>query len=214
MKISILCSDINHPVYDFLGKWTQENSTHHDITLSSSKNDLCGGNLLFLVSCNELVEDNIRSTYDYTLVLHASDLPKGRGWSPHIWELLEGAEQIKLTLLEADDEIDAGRIWKKMTLDIPKHFLFEEINQVLFEAELTLMDFAIKQFGEIKAQEQDPKIAPTYYPKRKPENSSLDPNDTIANQFNIIRLSDPSRYPPFFRLHGKKYKIIIKKIDE
>lgn len=214
MKISILCSDTKHPVYEFLAKWTQENSSHHDITLFCDKNDLCGGNLLFLVSCNELVEDKIRSTYHYTLVLHASDLPKGRGWSPHIWELLEGAEQITLTLLEADHEIDAGRIWKKMVLDIPKHLLFEEINQILFEAELSLMDFAIKYFGEIKAQEQDSKIAPTYYPKRKPENSSLDPDDTIANQFDIIRLSDPIRYPPFFRLHGKKYKIIIEKLDE
>ena len=147
------------------------------------------------------------------MVLHASDLPKGRGWSPHIWELLDGAEQITLTLLEADHEIDAGRIWKKMVLDIPKHFLFEEINQILFEAELSLMDFAIKYFGVIKAQEQDSKSLQLTIPKKARE-GSLDPNDTIANQFDIIRLSDPSRYPPFFILHGKKYKITIEKLDE
>ena len=81
-----------------------------------------------------------------------------------------------------------------MVLDMPKHFLFEEINQILFEAELKSYGFfkAIKYFGVIKAQEQDSKIAPTYYPKRKPENSSLDPNDTIANQFDIIRLEPES----------------------
>jgi methionyl-tRNA formyltransferase len=55
-----------------------------------------------------------RAKYDSSLVLHASDLPAGRGWSPHIWAITNGAESVTLSLLEAEDQVDSGRIWKKM----------------------------------------------------------------------------------------------------
>ena len=66
------------------------------------------GDILFLVSCSEIVKKDIRMKFRHTLVLHASSLPKGRGWSPHIWEILNGADQIVISLLEAEDKIDSG----------------------------------------------------------------------------------------------------------
>ena len=40
------------------------------------------GDILFLISCSERIGDAYRQKYRHVLVLHASDLPKGRGWSP------------------------------------------------------------------------------------------------------------------------------------
>jgi len=59
---------------------------------------------------------------DHTLVLHASALPKGRGWSPHIWGIVQRDDYITLSLIEAEEEIDTGRIWKQKRINIPKYF--------------------------------------------------------------------------------------------
>ena len=52
------------------------------------------------------------------MVLHVSDLPRGRGWSPYIWELINGATFIKVSLIEAKEEVDAGQIWLQEKISI------------------------------------------------------------------------------------------------
>jgi methionyl-tRNA formyltransferase len=146
--------------------------------------------------------------------LHASDLPRGRGWSPHIWQIIDGAEDVTLSLLEAEDKVDSGRIWKKVRFPIPKHALWGEINERLFSAEIELIDFAVREFENIDAVDQDLNIEPTYYFRRTPDDSQIDPEQGLASQFHKIRVCDPNRFPAFFKLHGKKYKIVLEEISE
>jgi methionyl-tRNA formyltransferase len=214
MRISFLCSDENHPVNAHLQKWAVANSTKHQIELVRKKSDLSGGEILFLISCSEIVNTIDRAAYQASLVLHASDLPRGRGWSPHIWQIIEGAEQITLSMLEAEDKVDSGRVWKKLKFPVPKHALWDEINTKLFEAEIQLIDYAVRNIGLIKPEMQDHCIEPNYYPRRSPSDSKIDPKQSIASQFNKIRVCDPQRFPAFFELHGVKYKITLEKLDD
>lgn len=214
MKISILCSDENHPVNAHLHRWIEQNSNAHEISLARKKKNLPGGDILFLISCAEIISAADRGAYKASLVLHASKLPIGRGWSPHIWQIIEGAEEITLSLLEAEDSVDSGKIWGQQTFPVPKHALWDEINELLFSAEIQLMDFAIREFQTITPQPQDLAIAATYYAKRTPDSSKLNPSQSLASQFNLMRTCDPSRFPAFFELHGKKYKIQLEKIDD
>src|SRR3569833_3364486 len=126
MNITLLCSDANHPVNAYLERWMSKAAHVHSVELVRSKEQAKGGDILFLISCTEIITSQDRSLYQYSFVLHASDLPKGRGWSPHIWELSQGAESIILTLLEAEEKVDSGHIWKKIQIDIPKHALWDE----------------------------------------------------------------------------------------
>ena len=210
MNISIICSSTDHPVYQYLENWCELNSVNHTIELVTEVNDLSGGDFLFLVSCGDYITKNLRSCYNYTLVLHASKLPEGRGWSPHIWDLLQDKGEIYLTLLEAEDSIDTGDIWLQEKIPIEPHELFDEINQKLFEREIYMIDFAIKNHNNIVPISQE-YVNDNVYRKRTPEDSKLDPHKSISEQFALIRLSDPDRYPAFFNLHGKTYEIIIKK---
>ena len=213
MKISILLSSDSHPVTKFIKLWIKKNSNNHDISLYHSSDQLSGGDILFLISCNEIIGRDVRALFSKTLVLHASDLPKGRGWSPHIWDIIFDADHITITLLEAVDSLDAGDIWRKLKIPVPKHYLWYEINELLFKAELELMDFAINHFTDITPEPQVPG-GETYLPKRSPKDSEINPFDTIANQFNLIRISDPERFPSRFKLHGHQYKLILEKIEE
>lgn len=213
MKITILCSDAQHPVNTYLQSWINEHSERHQIDLVRTKSELSKGDLLYLISCSEIVTEADRQPYLKALVIHASDLPRGRGWSPHIWQLLDGAKTLTLTLLEAANKVDSGDIWKKIEISVGEDALSDEINHLVFEAELQLMDFAVQNFATIAPQPQSAAIEPTYYPKRSPFDSKIDPQKTIEDQFNLMRICDPNRFPAYFELHGHKYFIRLEKAN-
>jgi methionyl-tRNA formyltransferase len=213
MKVSILCTDPNHPVVGSLRTWVEDvSSKGHIATLVFDKSKLCGGDILYLVSCSQIIHDAERNKYRVVLVLHASDLPRGRGWSPYIWSILNGENQITVSLIEASDPIDSGAIWLKTTFDLEGHELLSEINTKLFEAELFLMTQAMEQFDRIIPIQQMGDSGP-YMKKRTPEDSQLDPHKSLADQFNLLRVVDSVRYPAFFEYHGKRYLIKVEKVE-
>lgn len=214
MRVTILCSSPEHPINVYLFDWMERNKNEHIIEIVRSKNDIHGGDILFLISCEEIIKSEDRAPYAKSLILHASDLPRGRGWSPHVWEILEGAEKITLSLLEAEDKVDSGKIWKKIEIPIPKNALFQEINHRLFSAELKLMDFALKSFHFIKPQSQSENVDATYYRRRTPEDSRLDPHKSIAEQFDLLRVCDPIRFPAFFEYRGRQYTLKLEKFED
>lgn len=212
VNISILCTDSSHPVIFYLNAWVEKMSSNsHEVTLVYDKSQLMGGDILFLVSCSQIIGESERSKYKSTLVLHASDLPKGRGWSPHIWSVLEGVKTITVSLLEASEPLDSGRIWLKTSFSLEGHELLDEINAKLFDAELFLMAEAVDRYSSIcpMAQIGDPG---NYMKKRTPADSRIDPNKSISEQFNLLRVADSVRYPAFFEFLGHKYIIKLQKV--
>ena len=213
MNITILNSSENHPINVMLKSWIDRNSCNHHIQLVRTRNDLIGGDILFLISCSEVIDRDARAKFKRSLVVHASDLPIGRGWSPHIWEILHGEKYLTVSLLQAEDKVDSGDIWKKVRVNIPETALWWEINQILFETELALLDFAIENMPGIAPYEQ-PDIKLSYWPKRRPEDSEIDICKSIDQQFNLLRVSDNERYPAFFYKNGRKFKLTIESMNE
>lgn len=215
MNVTILCSSSSHPVNKWLRLWVENNSKNHNINIVRSSQELKGGgDILFLISCSEIITQDIRTSFKKSLVIHASDLPKGRGWSPHIWEIIGGASEITLSLLEVAERLDSGDIWEKSKVQILETDLYDDINKKIFDAELLLMDFAVGNIEKIKPSKQDFSIKATYYKKRTPEDSELDIKKSIEGNFNLLRVCDPSRFPAFFYHEGMRYKLYIEKDDD
>ena len=215
MKIFLLCSPAKHPVMSYLQNWKlQMEDTGHQIVMCSRKSQLRTGDILFLISCSEKISEADRQKFRHVLVLHASDLPKGRGWSPHVWDILNGSEFITVSLIEAAENIDTGDVWKKITLPIKKHSLWNEINHILFQGELELMTWAIQNHANIVPEVQDVSETPTYWPRRTEQDSRLEIEKTIKEQFDLLRICDPDRYPAYFEMHGMKYKLRLEYYDE
>ena len=213
MLISILNTSDKHPINEHLSRWICQNSIDHSISLCRSKAELVGGDLLFLVSCSEILGMNETSKFKKSLVIHASDLPVGRGWSPYVWEILNGSSSITVSLIEVAEKVDTGDIWAKVSIGIPKEALFDEINQLLFDAEIELMDYAVSNFETVTPMAQA-KIKSSYWPKRVPNDSEIDIKKSIEQQFDLIRVCDFDRYPAFFYINGKKFKLKLEKMDE
>lgn len=212
MKISILCTDPLHPVVERLHEWVKSMTVKQNmVSLVFDKADLLGGDILFLVSCSQMVGDDERAKYKSILVLHASDLPKRRGWSPHIWSILDGENEITVSLLEATEPVDTGLIWLKTSFLLEGHELLDEINKKLFDAEIFLMTCAVNQVKDIRPSKQTGE-AGSYMKKRTPADSEIDPQKSILEQFNLLRIVDSERYPAFFYHQGYKYQIKIEKV--
>lgn len=210
MKIEILCTDTTHPVVPYLQKWMFSQGSVNSVALRARKVDLQAADLLFLVSCHDLIGLEIRQQYRFVLVLHASALPQGRGWSPHIWQILAGGNQIAVSLIEAQDPVDSGAIWATRDVTLQGHELYDEINEALFRTELELMDWAVDNFYMVRPRPQGSEGA-SYHPRRRPEDSRLNPDLSIAEQFDLMRIADPERYPAFFDLRGCRYRVILQK---
>ncbi len=210
MKVSVLCSSETHPIYPHLETWLKSMDGIHQVELLRRKAELTGGDVLFLISCHEIISLQERQKYAASLVIHASDLPEGRGWSPHIWQILEGKNKIAVSLIEAQDKVDTGAIWTQRHLELEGHELSDEINDKLFAIELDLMNHALEIVGSGRPEPQDDR-PPSYYPRRKPEDSRLDPYQSVAEQFDLLRVADPKRFPAFFDLRGHRYLVRVEK---
>ena len=213
MKITVLCTNSNHPVFFHLQKWCQEvRQFGHFASLINAQSELESGDVLFLVSCSDIIGPNVRKKFNHVLVLHASDLPKGRGWSPYIWSILNGAREVTVSLIGASEPLDSGPIYLKKSFTLEGHELLDEIHSKLFSIEMQLMSEFVSANAEIAPYDQKGNPG-EYFRKRTPLDNKIDPSKSIEEQFDLLRVSDNERFPAFFELRGKKYILKLEKID-
>lgn len=209
-SVSILCTDSAHPINQQLRAWAEKKDPATKVDIFRDWRELTGGDFLFLVSCQQIIRKPIRDLFRYTLVLHASALPQGRGMSPHVWQILQGAKSLCVTLLNAEDELDSGDIWHQIELSFEGTELHDEIHETLFAAEMALMSWALDNCDKLNPRPQFGE--PSYLRRRSPEDSEIDPTRPLVESFDLLRIADPDRYPAFFEYRGCKYRIRIDKL--
>ena len=210
-RVVVLCTDPLHPVNAWLEPWAERaRARGHHVDILRDRGDLTDGDFLFLVSCHQIIRKTERDGFRHTLVLHASDLPRGRGMSPHIWPVVEGGDELVLSLLNAEDALDSGDIWAQRRIPLDGTELFDDINRRLFEAEIELMDWALENCDRVEPRQQSGEAS--FFRKRTPEDSRIDPDASILSQFNLLRVADPDRYPAFFDHQGQRYRIRLEKM--
>ena len=178
-----------------------------EVLLFHDEQEVMQGDILCLLAC-EKIFTNLHLN-KHNLVVHESALPRGKGWSPVSWQILEGKNVIPVTLFEASKSVDAGPIYDQILLELEGHELLPEIKhkQGIITQQLILKFVHQYPHNLSKKQEGDS----TYYPRRAPEDSELDIHKTIDEQFNLLRVCDNERYPAFFIKDGKKYIFKIEK---
>lgn len=208
MKIQILVDNIKSYIIPYAKELNQFFlSLHHDSRLIHNSKEVEQGDILFLLSCQNIFKDLHLNKNN--IVIHASDLPKGRGWSPMTWQILEGKNEITVSLFEATSKVDAGVIYLQEKLIFEGHELLPELQEKLSNVIVKLAKKFVEIYPKIEGKEQIGE--PTYYPKRTPKDSELDIHKTIEEQFNLLRVCDNEQYPAFFIKNGMKYILKIEK---
>ncbi|MCK6595096.1 MAG: hypothetical protein L6Q33_07850 [Bacteriovoracaceae bacterium] len=208
MKIQILVDNLSSWILPYTTQLSNElKLLGHDTQLIHNHQEISHSDILFLLGCEKIIKQNHLDQSRYPVVVHESDLPKGKGWSPLTWQILEGKKNIKITLLRAVEKVDSGEIYLQEEMNFFGHELNEELKHIqgLYTLKLCL-NFAVnlekitpsKQAGE-----------ESFFPKRIPKDSQLDPHKSIIEQFNLLRVCDNERYPAFFEHEGTTYIIKI-----
>ncbi len=179
----------------------------HDVFLINSKDELISGDIAFFFSCFELIKQDKLAMNKYNIVIHESDLPKGKGWSPASWQILEGKNSIVLTAFEATLSVDAGDIYLKETVNFAGHELADEWRKLIATKKIEMALALVNNYKNLKATPQTGDE--TFYPKRTPDDCMLDVNKSIKEQFNLLRVVDNELYPAYFVIDGKKYTLKI-----
>ena len=125
--------------------------------------------------------------------------------SPVVWQVLEGRDALTLTLLDVEDEVDSGDVWQNRRIQLAGTELNHEIDERVFAAEMELMTWALDHCDREAPVPQTGE--PSFYPRRRPEDSRIDPERSIKEQFDLLRVCDPQRYPAFFELRGRRYTL-------
>ena len=208
-KIVILSDStswINSTVEVLLADWKQ---LGHEVFWFHDLHGLPSANLCFCLSFSKILKKEIRDRFDQTLVVHASDLPAGKGWSPLTWQILEGKNQIPVSLFEADDSVDSGPIYAQRHINFEGHELIDSLRNKLAETTYELCSWFVAEYPRSSAQPKMQNGTESFYSRRGPKDSQLDVNKTIAEQFNLLRIVDNQAYPAFFEWKGRRFVLTI-----
>ena len=180
----------------------------HSIRWIHDPAHLAKGDVCFLLSCSRLLNPDQLTFHSHNLVVHESDLPNGQGWSPMTWQILEGARDIPVTLFEATEQLDAGPIYLKQKIKLSGEELVEEWRALQAQITVKLCLAWLDRYREIIATAQPQEGETTYYRRRQPIDSQLDPQRSLAEQFDLLRVVDNQKYPAYFR--WRDYSFVIK----
>ena len=171
----------------------------------------CPGDVCLLLSCGRLLNPEQLALHQHNLVVHASPLPQGQGWSPMTWQILEGASSIPITLFEAVSDLDAGSIYLQLQIALEGHELAEEWRVLLAQATQELCLNWFDRYQEVVNAAQPQHGESSQYRRRRPADSQLDPEQSLAEQFNLLRVVDNMSYPAFFKWRNNRYDLTIRR---
>ena len=152
-----------------------------------------------------------------TIGVHYSMLPERRGGAPLTWAIIDGLENLGLTLFYLDGGIDTGDIIDQIELEISTR---DTIQSMLRKIEQVLPSFVLKNLDSIfestnKRVKQDEKKA-SYTRTRSPRDGEIDWNQPKEKLYNFIRAQSPPYPCAFSRIvdkNGNVRKLVIPHVE-
>ena len=208
-----LCSDQSSWINDFIPAWAlQWRAAGHSLAWAHNAALLPESHVCFYLSYGRIVGAELRARHGNNLVVHESDLPAGRGWSPLTWQVLQGAQNIVVTLFEAADEVDAGEIYGQTLIQLHGDELVADLRWQQSVATFKLCTEFIDGYPSVLHLAREQQGTPSYFPRRKPVDSRIDLDLPLRDQFNLLRVCDNIRYPAWFECAGARYTLNINRV--
>ncbi len=193
-------------------QWFQEHaeklSKELKCSLYFNHNKTKNFDIVFILSYHNIIPRHILKSNRHNIVIHASALPKGKGWAPFFWQVIEGKKEIVFSMFEANSGVDDGPIYMQKRLHLTGYELYDELR----EKQANLTSQMCKEFIENYEKYKTPtpqKGEESFYPKRTPKESKLNIDKTIKEQFNLLRVVNNDEFPAFFELDGHRYTLKI-----
>jgi Methionyl-tRNA formyltransferase len=163
MKINIVSSKnswINPYLKNFCTYLKKKNI---NVRVLNSHNKIKNSDISFFLSYWNIVPENILKFSKFNLVVHESNLPKGKGWSPISWQILEGKKKIIICLIDASKNVDSGHIYLKKEVFFKGNELINEIRKKQAKATISLCKNFLSRYKNGTMTKIKQKGTSTYY---------------------------------------------------
>lgn len=163
--------------------------------------------IVFILGYTKILPLSFLKLNALNVVIHESALPKYKGFAPIQHQLLEGKENITISLIEPNEDVDSGPILLQRSLNFEGTELYDEIRAKQAEAIILIINDFINLYPNFERKKQEGEE--TVNPKRNLKDSELDIKKSIEENFNLLRIGNNEKWPSFFNYKGKKYIIKI-----
>lgn len=178
------------------GRLSQRCNARFD--LITGKAELTAANLnqlkpryLFFPHWSYMIPATIYDEFE-CVIFHMTDLPFGRGGSPLQNLISRGIEETKITALRCVGDVDAGPIYMKRPLS-----LRGSAEEIFLRAGSIIEDM-ICELVETEPQPVDQVGEPTFFKRRREEQSKIEAVDDLNELYDHIRMLDADGYPHAF----------------
>jgi len=145
------------------------------------------------------------------VVFHSSNLPEGRGWAPLYQLIAQGKSDYVICGLLAADEVDAGDIVVRATFPILPGYTATWLRGLDEELMFLLTARLAERFAGRSITGLVQSGAPSYWPRRTPDDSRVDPDQTLRTLLPHLRAVEPA-YPAFFEHDGVRYEVCVRPV--
>lgn len=210
-KIAIIFDETNDWLFYYFKKYNfKKNNDHIDYFYDAylvKKYDV-----VFILGYTKILSKEFLYQNKLNLVVHESNLPHGKGFSPLQNQLINNKNEIVISLLEANEIVDSGDIILQTKIYFDGTELYKKIRRKQADATIDIIEKFLKSYPNFIRRQQVGKSS--YYPKRNPSDQELDINKSIIENFNLLRIGNNDLWPSFFKYKGKKYIIKISESGE
>ena len=164
-----------------------------------------------------VIPQRVADSLQLTLNFHPSLLPYGRGWYPHVHNIIEGT-RAGVSLHEISTPVDSGKIWAQRDVHV-------SVTDIASDLHARLQKEIVELFVENWPAIRNGDLAPTpqsgsavYFPKNAFDDSDtldLDENSTVRDVINRLRARTfgGKGYSHFYS-DGRKISIAISLNEE
>ena len=149
-----------------------------------------------------------------TIVLHSSDLPKGRGWAPLYHALAGKQRRHTVSMFYALEGVDDGPLIAKAHCPL---YLTDTLASLRRKDDF-LVTVLLKKYLPTLVRRRVPGCSqigtPTFNRRRSPEDSRVPIDRPLRELFFALRALDNERYPGFFTVAGEKFHIRISPVGQ
>jgi len=203
-KICFLLDKDNNWLLSFCKKFLSLNKKKN-IKIFYNYKKIHNFDYVFVLGYTRILPNSFIKNNKLIIVIHESNLPKGKGNSPLQWQILKNKNHIDVNLIKLTENLDSGDIILTDRIVLNGTELYDEIRDKQAIVTFKLISKFLK-LKKIKFKKQIGKE--TFYKKRTPSDSELKFTKSIKENFNLLRISNNEKWPAFF--YYKKTKYIIK----
>lgn len=181
-----------------------------DYSYQISDIDSFSPNLLLACNFPKLVPSKYLSQFP-CINTHWSLLPKWRGIHPTAWALINGDEEIGLSVHMMEEDFDTGDILAQDSVSDIDDMTFNEIHEILAEKQADAVVKVLEAYletGELKPIVQDHSLA-TYIPQRIPEDGIIHWDWPAKRIESLAKALPLPKYPGAYSFLGQRKVILL-----